>query len=466
MGLAEELTAIVGPDGVVTRPGELFTYDCDAYTIEKSMPAAVALPTTTEQVSRICRLAARLSLPVVPRGAGTGLSGGAVAVEGGIIVCVSRMNRILEVDLPSRRIRAQAGAVSLALSRAVDGAGFFFAPDPSSQAACTIGGNVAEDAGGMHTMRYGVTAHHVTGLEIVLPEGEVVRLGGEASEAHGYDLVGLVVGSEGTFGIVTEVTAVLTRQPEAVATILADFRSVDDATRAVTAVIAAGLQPSALELMDELILAAAEEEPGREPTGAKSALIIEFDGAEVDAAAAQAKALCREQGAADVRLFVDEEERERLWRARSRAISGLGRLAPSHATHDGVVPRTKLPEVQRRATEIARKHGLGHANVYHAGDGNLHPILLFDDADEKQVRAAVEAGREILELCLEAGGSITGEHGIGIEKAGMMDLMFDKETLGAMRRLKGCFDPNGRCNPGKVFPGSPHRYSLRPQVGH
>jgi glycolate oxidase subunit GlcD len=449
---------------VISRPEQLFTYDCDAYTIEKSMPVAAGLPRTTEEVAELCRLAERHGLPIVPRGAGTGLSGGALPVQGGIIIALTRMTRILDIDVPNRTITAQAGAVNLNLTKAVEKDGFFFAPDPSSQGVATIGGNVAENAGGPHTLRDGVTTNHVTGLRMVLADGSVVSLGGKAREAHGYDLVGAVVGSEGTFGIVTEVTCRLTRSADATATLLATFASVDAATQAVTEIIAGGLLPVAMEFIDAPILEAVESAFGFGiGVGAAAALVIEFDGCAVavDEAGALAERVCRANGATAVASAVDDEERARLWQARKKAVGALGHLAPSHVTHDGVIPRSKLPEVLRQTTEIAFRHGLRNANVFHAGDGNLHPILLIDDANPAHVSAVVAAGAEILDVCLRAGGSITGEHGVGIEKASLMSRMFDVDTIDAMWKLKACFDPSGRCNPGKVFPESVHRYAER-----
>lgn len=467
-GLQADLGAIVGLSAVITEPERLFAYDCDAYTIEKAFPAAVVLPDSTEQVSAVCRYAASKGISIVPRGAGTGLSGGALAVDGGIIISLMRMNRILEVDLPNRRLVAEAGVVNMNMTRAVKNQGFFFAPDPSSQGACTIGGNVAENSGGPHTLRYGVTANHVTGLTMVLASGDVVSLGGHCVEAQGYDLTGVAVGSEGTFGIVTEVIARLVRLPESVTALLAAFDSVDGATQAVTAVIAAGLLPAALEMMDRPVLEAVEQafHYGL-AVGADAALIVEFDGSPdaVATAAREAERLCRKAGATAVTSATGELERARLWAARKKAIGALGFLAPSCVTHDGVIPRSKLPQVLRRTGEIAARHGLRQANVFHAGDGNLHPVLLFDDSDPEQVRAVVAAGEEILTACLEEGGSLSGEHGIGIEKATLLDKMFDADTIEAMRRLKLCFNPDGRCNPGKIFPDSRHCYDTKPRKG-
>jgi len=464
--LRSSLAAIVGEEGVITDPAQLFAYDCDAYTIEKAMPVAVALPTTTEQVSDICRLAARFDMPVVPRGAGTGLSGGALAVDGGIIISTAKMTGLLDVDIPNRRIVAQAGVVNMYLTKAVKKNGFFFAPDPSSQGACTIGGNVNENSGGPHTLRYGVTVNHVTSVRMVLADGGVVDLGSRAAEAHGYDLVGVTVGSEGTFGIVTEVTCRITRCPIRSAAVLASFGSLHGATQAVTEIIARGLLPAALEMMDRPVLEAVEQAFGYGlAVGAEAALIVEFDGPDdaVWDAAKQAEGISREFGAFAVTTASEDLDRARLWAARKKAIGSLGHLAPSCVTHDGVIPRSKLPEVLQKTGDIARRHGLMPANVFHAGDGNLHPVLLFDDSDPVQVRGVIQAGEEILTVCLEAGGSLTGEHGIGIEKATLMDKMFDADTIDAFRRLRRVFNPDGRCNPGKVFPDARHCYDMKPR---
>ncbi len=498
--LSSDLAAIVGDEGVISRADQLVMYDCDAYTIEKALPTVVVLPTSTDHVSAICRLAHRAGLPVIPRGAGTGLSGGALAVEGGIIISLTRMNRILEIDIPNRFVRAQTGVVNASITKAVrstspplfssdsgnnptmsklsepeKGGGlgggssdFFFAPDPSSQGACTIGGNIAENSGGPHTLRYGVTANHVTGLTLVLPDGTVEELGGPEREPFGYDLVGIVVGSEGTFGIVTEATCRILRKPEAVVTLLASFPSVESATQAVTAVIAEGLQPAALEMMDRPVLEAVEMAFGYGlARGAEAALIVEFEGCApfVQEASQQGDAICRAEGAFAVLSATEDLERAKLWAARKKAIGALGHITPSVVTHDGVIPRSKLPSVLAQCADIARRHGLRNANVFHAGDGNLHPVLMFDDTDPEQVRAVVAAGEEILNTCLAAGGSLTGEHGIGIEKATMLDRMFDADTIDCMRRLKTVFNPDGRCNPGKIFPDSKHCYEMKPRRG-
>lgn len=453
--LERELIAILGKEGVLTGEAELRAYDCDAYAPEKRYPDAVALPQTTEQVARIVKLCNRLNVPFTPRGAGTGLSGGATAIDGGVIISLIRMNKILEADVPNRRMIAQAGCVNVYLTKAVKADGLHYAPDPSSQGACTVGGNVAENSGGPHTLKYGVTTNHVTGLTLVLPDGEIVHLGGKAEDAPGYDLVGLVVGSEGTLGLVTEVTIRLTPLPQSVRTLLAIFESVDQATQTVSDIIAAGVLPAALELIDTFIIKACEDAFHLGfPLDAEAVLIIEVDGLEVglDAEAERARAIALQNGAREVRAAKTELERALLWKARKQSFGALGRLGLSMVTHDGVIPRTKLPEVLREVRAIARRHGLEVGNVFHAGDGNLHPNLMFDERDPAQVRNVMHAGEEILQLCVDVGGSITGEHGIGVEKMEAMAWMFSEADLLLMERIKSVFNHNALCNPGKIFP--------------
>lgn len=462
--LRKELERIVGADGVITDPVQLLAYDCDAYTIEKSLPTLVVLPETTAQVSAIVQCANREGLPITPRGAGTGLSGGALAVRGGVVLGFSRMNRILWVDTRNRRLRAQAGAVNYQLTKAVQHENLHFAPDPSSQGACTIGGNVAENSGGPHTLKYGVTVNHITGLQVVLPDGTIAELGGEEDEAFGYDLVGLLTGSEGTLAIVTEVIARLTPNPQGVRTMLAVFETLEDASQTVSDIIASGIVPAALELMDALTLQAVEAAFGYGfPLDAEAVLLIELDGLEKELDGEQADVLtvCQHNHAREVRRATTPAERAKLWAARKKAIGALGRLAPSCVTQDGVIPRSRLPQVLREAAQIAAKYRLQLANVFHAGDGNLHPVLLFDDSDPEQVARVVEAGDEILALCLREGGSLTGEHGIGTEKCGMMHQMFTAHDLDTMKRIKAVFNPHDTLNPEKMFPDSRYCYESK-----
>jgi glycolate oxidase len=451
----DALRRICGEDGVLAGRNETIVYDCDAYTLEKEFPQVVVLPRSTEAVAAVVRLCAQERVPFVARGAGTGLSGGALAARGGVIVALTRMRRILEIDLRNRRIVAEAGAVNISLTRAVAKDGYQYAPDPSSQMACTIGGNVGENSGGPHTLKYGVTVHHVLGVKLVLPDGEIVTLGGKTEEFPGYDLTGIVVGSEGTLGIVTEVTARLVRQPQAFRTMLAVFDSVDDATRAVSGIIAAGIVPAALEMMDQLIIQAVEASFHLGfPTDAGACLIVELDGLEagLDEQAAETTAILTGHGAREVRAAVTAADRASLWMARKKAIGAAGRLAPSNCTQDGVIPRTKLPEVLRTIRDIGERFGVRVANVFHAGDGNLHPVVLFDERDPEEVRRVIDAGTEILRTCVEVGGSITGEHGVGVEKIDHMPLLFSPTDLEIMARVKSVFNPNDLCNPGKIFP--------------
>jgi len=450
-----ELRAIVGEDGVLAGRKETLVYECDAYVLQKQHPDVVVLPTSTEQVVAVVKLCALHNVPFVGRGAGTGLSGGALALHGGVIITTTRMRRILEVDLRNRRIVAQAGAVNLSLTRAVAEDGYQYAPDPSSQMACTIGGNVAENSGGPHTLKHGVTVNHVLGLQLVLPYGELLELGGKAEDQLGYDLVGIVTGAEGTLGIVTEVTARLIRAPQTVRTMLAIFDDVDDATRTVSGIIAAGIIPSALEMMDALIIEAVEAAfHFGFPLDAGACLIIELDGLEagIDRQVEQVQAICRDNGSREIRLAGSEAERRDLWKSRKRAFGACGRLAPSNITQDGVIPRSKLPQVLKDIRAIADAHGLRVANVFHAGDGNLHPLLLFDERDPEQLKQVAAASEEILRCCVDHGGSITGEHGVGIEKSGFISCQFSEADLAAMARIKTVFNPAGLCNPGKLFP--------------
>jgi glycolate oxidase len=451
----QELRRICGADAVLAGETETLVYECDAFVIEKRHPDVVVLPTRTEQVADVVRLCREHGVPFVGRGAGTGLAGGALPVYGGVIIALTRMKQILEVDLRNRRITAQAGAVNVSLTRAVAAEGYQYAPDPSSQMACTIGGNVANNSGGPHTLKYGVTVNHVLGLTLVTAEGDVLRLGRKEEDRIGYDLVGIVVGSEGTFGIVTEVVARLVRQPQAIRTLLAVFDSVEAATNTVSGIIAAGIVPAALEMMDALIIQAVEAAfKFGFPLDAGACLIIELDGLEagIDEQTARVRAICDANGAGEVRLALPGPERDLLWKARKRAFGAVGRLAPSNITQDGVIPRTKLPQVLAEISAIAARNGLRVANVFHAGDGNLHPLLLFDERDPEQLRAMVRASEEILRTCVAHGGSITGEHGIGIEKSGYITCQFGEKDLEVMELLKRVFDPEGLCNPGKMFP--------------
>ena len=453
--LVRGLTDLLGPSKVLAAPADLLVYEYDG-AVDTATPDAVVLPSDTADVAKVARFCAAHGVPLVPRGAGTGLSGGAIPVEGGVVLSFARMARILEIDVTDLRAVVQPGLVNLHLSTAVAPYGLYFVPDPSSQKACTLGGNVAENSGGPHTLAYGVTTNHVTGLEVVLSDGTVVRLGGRAVETEGYDLVGAFVGSEGTLGIITEITVRLTPLPEDRRTVLAAFTSMDQASETVSAIIAEGIVPAAVELMDQLAVEAVEAAVGAGyPLDAGGVLLAEVDGPSdgLDDARERIEALCRANGATTVRVARDGRDRERLWAGRKGAFAAMGRLAPDYYVQDGVIPRTRLPEILRVVADVGRRHGLRIANVFHAGDGNLHPLILFDASHgEEELERVKRAGLEILEACVRAGGSLTGEHGIGMEKNCHMPLQFSPDDLAAMRRVRDAFDPLGLANPGKIFP--------------
>jgi glycolate oxidase len=451
----DALADIVGRDALVARPGETRVYECDGWTMAKQIPDLVVLPRTPDQAAAVVRVLHRHGLAFVPRGAGTGLSGGCLPLEAPVMICTSRLTRIVEIDLVNRRAVVEAGVVNLAVTRAVAAHGLLYAPDPSSQSACTIGGNIAENSGGPHTLKYGVTTNHVLGVELVLADGEVVQLGGAMEDVPGYDLRGLVVGGEGTFGLVTSATLRLVRVPEAWRTLLGVFESVADASNAVSGIIATGIVPAALEMMDRLIVEAVEAAfHFGFPTDAGAVLIVELDGAtaELEGHMRAVIEACRAHGAREVRVAETEQQRAALWKSRKRAFGALGRLAPNYCTQDGVVPRTKLPDILRAVSAIGERHRLRIANVFHAGDGNIHPVVLYDERDADEVRRVIAAGHEILRACVDLGGSITGEHGVGVEKIDELPLMFSPQDLLVMQQLRAVFDPNRRCNPGKIFP--------------
>ncbi len=459
MALHRSLVDLLGEAQVLWQKHDLQLYEYDG-AVDTATPDAVVLPRDTADVARLARFCAEHAVPLVPRGAGTGLSGGAIPVEGGIVVSFARMSRILELDVANLRAVVQPGLVNLHLSTAAAPHGLYFVPDPSSQKACTLGGNVAENSGGPHTLAYGVTTNHVTGLEIVLTDGTVVRLGGKVGEAEGYDLVGAFVGSEGTLGLVTEITVRLTPLPEDKRTVMAAFATMEQASEAVSAIIGSGLVPSAIELMDQLATVAVEASVGAGyPLDAGGILLAEVDGPRdgLDEQRARIEEHCRANGATSIRVATSVLERDKLWAGRKGAFAAMGRLAPDYYVQDGVIPRTRLPQVLRIIDEVGTRAGLRIANVFHAGDGNLHPLILFDAADGPDVIERVKAaGVEILRACLEAGGSITGEHGVGMEKNCELPLQYGPDDLAAMRQVKQVFDPLGLANPGKIFP-SPSR---------
>ncbi|HEV8060766.1 MAG TPA: FAD-linked oxidase C-terminal domain-containing protein [Gemmataceae bacterium] len=449
------LRQIVGPEGVITSQSDLLVYECDGYTIEKNKPDYVVLPTSTDQVVRIIKLCGERGVPFLPRGAGTSLAGGCLPIGGGVMIALTRMKRILEVNTRGRYAVVESGVVNLWLTNHLKPLGFHYAPDPSSQGACTIGGNVATNSGGPHTLKYGVTVNHVIGLEFVMPDGRVVQTGGPCEDSPGFDLTGVIVGSEGTFGIATKAWVRITRNPQAYRTLMGVFETVADATNTISEIIGAGIVPGALEMLDALIIKAVEAAfHFGFPLDAGAVLIMEVDGVEagLDADATRISEIARRNGAREVRLAGTEAERLLLWKSRKQAFGAIGRLAPSYCTQDGVVPRTKLPHILTQIQRIGAKYDIRIANVFHAGDGNIHPILLFDERDADQVQRVLKAIHEILEECLACGGSVTGEHGIGVEKIDFMPRMFSPEDLLTMVRLRHAFNPDNLCSPGKLFP--------------
>src|SRR6266571_1060108 len=451
--LIEELREIVGEENVLSESAELLVYECDGLPQHKHPPRAVVFPNSTEETSEVLEVLSDEGVSFAPRGAGTGLSGGALALNRGVVIELARMRKILRIDTENRLAVVQTGLVNAQLSRAVAPYGLYYAPDPSSQPACTIGGNIAENAGGIHCLKYGTTTDHVVGARVVLSDGSIVDL---EVDSPGYDLLGVFVGSEGTFGIATEATVKLKPIPPAVRTLLADFTDVDDASRAVSAIIAAGMLPAALEMMDNAIIRAVEASvfAAGLPVDAQAVLLVELDGIEagIDDEAEKAAAILREHGARSVRSATDENERKKLWAARKGAFGAVGRLMPDVMIQDAVVPRSRLPEVLAETYRISARYNLQLANVFHAGDGNLHPLICFDlrrGADLENVR---QAGREIMETCVRAGGSITGEHGVGLDKSSYLPLIFSEDDMDAMLRVRAAFDPSGLCNPGKIIP--------------
>lgn len=453
--LLSELCAIVGPGGVLSAHSELLVYECDGFTIEKNCPDVAVFPRTTEHVRQIVQLCNRYGVPFVPRGAGTSLAGGCLPIGGGVMIVLTRMKEILEINLRDQYAVVQPGVVNVWLTQALKQSGYHYAPDPSSQGACTIGGNVATNSGGPHTLKYGVTVNHVLGVEAVLADGSVVQFGGPCGDAAGPDLVGAFVGGEGTLGIATKVWVRIVRNPQGVRTMLAIFDSCADATRAISQIIAAGIVPAALEMMDQGILVAVEQAFHLNfPLDAQAILLIEVDGLEagLDEQRDRIVGLCTQCGAREVRQAASAQERQKLWKARKQAFGAVGRLSPSYCTQDGVVPRTQLPHILERITQIGQKHQLRVVNVFHAGDGNIHPILLFDERDGAQVKRVLEASNEILAECLACGGSVTGEHGIGVEKISFMRRMFNDDDLAVMERFRRAFNPGRLLSPGKMLP--------------
>jgi glycolate oxidase len=449
------LTEICGSDAVVTDPMELRTYECDGLTAHRCSPGVVVLPETAVQVAAVVRACAQAGVPFVARGSGTGLSGGALPRADGVLIVTARMRKIIAVDPASRRAILEPGVTNLAVTKAAEPYGLFYAPDPSSQQVCSVGGNVAENSGGAHCLKHGFTVHHVTGLQIVTPDGELTWLGDGTGNSPGYDLVGAFTGSEGTLGIVTKIIVKLTPIPEAVTTLLAAFNTTGQGGAAVSAIIGAGILPAAIEMMDALSIEAAEASVAcHYPQGAGAVLIAELDGptAGVQAEATAVRRLVEEAGAFEIREAADPAERAAIWRGRRAAFAAVGRISPAYIVQDGVVPRTALHDVLDRISALSAQAGLRVANVFHAGDGNLHPLVLFDDSSPTQSAAAEELSGAILDECISHGGSITGEHGVGVDKSRYMPRMFGADDLDTMQLLRCAFDPAGLCNPGKIFP--------------
>ena len=454
--LARRLRQLLPSRAVISARQELLSYDCDGLTLNRYQPPLVVLPETTQQVADVLRLCHEMGVPFVARGSGTGLSGGAVAEEEALVVATSRMRQVLELDLANRRVVVQPGVINSWVTRAVAGDGFYYAPDPSSQVACSIGGNVAENSGGVHCLKYGVTSNHVLALEVVLPDGQVTTLGSDLDESPQLDLRGVFIGSEGTLGIATAITLRLLKAPQCVAVLLADFTSMEAAGEAVRLVTAAGVQPAGMEMMDRLTIEAVDDYLGGDeyPRDAAAVLLIELDGQEreVAVAAELATRLCSQAGARHVRQAWDEQERALLWKGRKSAISALGRSFPSYYLQDGVVPRSALPRVLAAIDQLSKRFGLPVANVFHAGDGNLHPLILYRDGNPEVRQQVQDLAAEILRLCVQAGGSISGEHGVGSDKRCYLEWMFSPDDLATMYLVRRAFDPEGLANPGKIFP--------------
>ena len=453
--LADELRNLLGSDRVLTGDSDLLVYECDGFVIEKNSPDIAVFPTSTREVSEVVKLCDASDVPFLPRGAGTSLAGGCLPVGGGVMIVLTRMNAILDINLRDGYAIVQPGVVNVRLTEALKGSGYHYAPDPSSQGACTIGGNVATNSGGPHTLKYGVTVNHVLGVEVVMADGRIAYFGGRSQDGPGLDLAGTVVGSEGTLVIVTEVCVRITKDPQGCRTMLAVFDSVEDATNAISGFVAEGIIPAAMEMMDQGIIVALEQAFAFGfPLDADAVLLIEVDGLEasLDEQRDEVTRLCKMHNAREVRLAKDEAERQNLWKCRKQAFGAIGRLSPSYCTQDGVVPRTKLPHILSRIREIGEQYDIQVVNVFHAGDGNLHPILLFDERNEAEVERVLKASGEILDECLACGGSVTGEHGIGVEKISFMNKMFQPCDLAAMERLRIAFNPTNRLSPDKLLP--------------
>jgi len=454
--IVRAMTAALGKDAVVRRKEELLVYECDGLTSYRQRPPIVVLPKTTEEVAAAIQVCNQFEVPFVARGAGTGLSGGALPLEEAVLIVTATMRQILNIDLENQQVTVQPGVINNWVTQAVSGAGFYYAPDPSSQSVCSVGGNVAENSGGVHCLKYGVTTNHVLGVKLVLPDGEIVEIGGTVPEQPGYDLTGLFVGSEGTLGIATEITLRILKSPESITVLLADFTSVEAAGATVSDIIGAGIIPAGLEMMDNFSLNAVEDvvQTACYPRDAEAILLIEIDGlpAEVAESRDRITALCQQNGARNITIATDAEDRLRLWKGRKAAFAAMGKLSPDYYVQDGVIPRTQLPYVLREIEALGEKHGYRVANVFHAGDGNLHPLILYNNRIPGQLEAVEELGGDILKLCVRVGGSISGEHGIGADKRCYMPNMFSPTDLATMQWVRTSWNPKGLANPTKIFP--------------
>jgi glycolate oxidase len=452
--LLQELRQICGAEAILHEPLQLLTYECDALMHRRETPAVVVLPQSADQVQGVVRACARHQVPFVARGHGTGLSGGALPVAGGIVISLARLNRVLEIDIPNRRVVIEPGVTNLEITRQVAPFGYYYAPDPSSQQVCSIGGNVAENSGGAHCLKYGFTTHHVLEVEAVMPDGALVHIGGSLADTPGPDLLGLIVGSEGTLAVVTKVTVRILRKPEAVQTLLAAYKTIGEGGQAVSDIIGAGIIPAAVEMMDRLAIEAAEAAVHPNFPEADTILIVELDGpaSEVQEMFAVVEDICRKAGATTIQIAQNDEQRMRIWKGRKAAFAAMGRVSPNYYVQDGVVPRTKLPEVLDRIRALEHRSGLRIGNVFHAGDGNLHPLICYDERIAGQANLAEDVANEILTYCVEAGGSITGEHGVGVDKRDYMPRMFSDVDLEVMQVVRDAIDPMRLCNPGKVLP--------------
>ncbi|MCK4967267.1 FAD-binding protein [bacterium] len=452
--IIKKIQAIIDPDYVITDENELIVYECDAIAKDKYKPEAVVLPLSTEEVSEVVKLLNGEGIPFTARGAGTGLSGGCLALKGGVIICLSRMRRILEIDTVNRVAVVEPGVVNLDLTQKTTPCGYLFAPDPASQTASTISGNVAANAGGPHTLKNGATIHHVLGLEVVLPDGSIVKFGGKGEDSAGYDLTGLMVGSEGTLGIITKIIVKLIPVPEECKTFYAVFEKMVDATTTCSEIIANGIVPTAMEIIDYVMISALEKVFDFDfPKNLQAVVVMEIDGLKegLQKEADKILDICKANNAMEALMAKDDDEKTRLWSARKNAFGAIGRISPNYYTNDGVIPRTKLPEILNYIQKVSQKYGLTIANTFHAGDGNIHPAVFFDEKDPDQVEKSEKASTEILRKCVDLGGSVSGEHGIGCHKMKYMSWIFNEDDFTAMRKIKELFDPEGLCNPGKVF---------------